>query len=262
MSQYSVVAADGQLYGPADETMLAQWVREGRINAQTALHCHDTNQRVWAQSVPSLAPLIGLPPGVVQQLAQPAQYAQPQQHAYPPQPYPQQPQQAGYAQSPQMMGYAQPGGYANPVAVAGHQLTEFSPGVVVLLHFVTFGLFPIIHFGLMHDKLPKNRPDDPSAGKAIGFLFIPIFSIYWVFFQNMRLVDRVNEQRMIAGLPPGNQKNIFLWGMICFFATIPLIFIFLGFFTLLAAGVLYIVYYASLQGSVNELVQRTRGYGR
>src|SRR5436305_1605492 len=90
MPTYSVVAHDGQLYGPVDEAGLSQWVREGRVNPQTILHCHDTNARVSAGAVPSLQPLMGLSPQQVAQLLQPPHPAAP--------------------------GYGSPAGYAAPQA--------------------------------------------------------------------------------------------------------------------------------------------------
>src|SRR6185503_1934167 len=71
LTSYSVIAPDGQLYGPVDEVGLGQWVREGRVDARTMLHCHATNARVSAASIPSLQPLLGLSPQQVAQLLQP-----------------------------------------------------------------------------------------------------------------------------------------------------------------------------------------------
>src|SRR5258706_16482735 len=71
MPTYSVVAPDGQLYGPVDESGLGQWVREGRVSPQTILHCHDTNARLSAGTVPALQPIMGLSPRQVAQLLQP-----------------------------------------------------------------------------------------------------------------------------------------------------------------------------------------------
>lgn len=93
-------------------------------------------------------------------------------------------------------------GYGNPAAVPEelrlalrqHSLERFPAGLAVLLHFLTFGLFSLIHYGLQHDKLPRARQDDPSGGKAIGFSFIPWFNLYWMIFNPLRLTDRINFQ--------------------------------------------------------------------
>src|SRR5258706_509335 len=159
MPTYSVVANDGRMYGPADEIGLSEWVRQGRVERETVLLCHETNQRVAAWTVPALHPALGLSPQQVADLLQPPppfapagpQYAQPQA-AYP---------QAG------PIGYASPyGGSASP---AEHNLTPFATaGPVLLSTFVPF--FPLIFSGLVYGNLPERRTDDPSAGKAIGFM--------------------------------------------------------------------------------------------
>src|SRR5258707_14308817 len=119
MPTYSVVAPDGQFYGPADEAMLGQWVREGRVTSQTLLHCHDTNARVAAGTVPALQPLMGLSPQQVNQFLQPPpQAAPPMGYAapHPAQPY-------GQPAAPAPLPYGTPAAYGGP---AMHQLTEFS----------------------------------------------------------------------------------------------------------------------------------------
>ena len=45
------------------------------------------------------------------------------------------------------------------------------------------------------------RDNDFSAGKAIGFLFIPFFNFYWEFRFWIRLVDRINFQFKLRNQP-------------------------------------------------------------
>jgi hypothetical protein len=78
-----------------------------------------------------------------------------------------------------------------PNANGGHGLTSFPVPLVILPHYMTCGLFPLIWLNLMHGKLPRIRPDDPSAGKAVGFCFIPFFNLYWIFFTFRRLCLRI-----------------------------------------------------------------------
>lgn len=87
-------------------------------------------------------------------------------------------------------------------ALAHHNLTEFPVWAVAILHLMTFGLFSIIHFGLQHDKLPKAANNDPGAGEAIGFSFIPFFNLYWWFFNPLRLAERLNLQYQLRGEAP------------------------------------------------------------
>lgn len=60
-----------------------------------------------------------------------------------------------------------------------HQFNStFPTAAVIVLHFITSGIFTLIYFGLKHSKLPMIRHDDFGAGKAIGFMFIPGFNLY------------------------------------------------------------------------------------
>jgi|GEM_PF-2236401 len=76
---------------------------------------------------------------------------------------------------------------------------EMSVGVCILLHFITCGIFTIIYCGLKYDNLPKVKSDDFGAGQAIGFLFIPFFSIYWLFVFWRTLATRINFQFRLRG---------------------------------------------------------------
>ena len=170
------------------------------------------------------------------------------------------PANAGYAQ-PQQRPFGQPPGgqpvvgYGTPysgLSAAGHTLTSFNPVGALFLHWVTFGLFSIIYHQMKHDALPRVRADDPSAGKAIGFMFIPFFNLwYWNFFANLRLCDRINEQRRIAGLPDGAPRGMALAYAICM--AIPYFNLLIGF------PIMGAIYHTMLQSSVNELVRATRG---
>ena len=218
MPSYLVAGYDGQLYGPADEQMLADWMREGRIQPSSPIVTADTRQPVMPQSIPTLAPIVGLSQPMVNTLVQPA--------------YP-------------MLAYAR-----HETGPSAHLLRSFSTPVVVLLHFVTLGIFSMIHFMLMHGKMPMLRRDDPSAGKAVGFMFIPLFNIYWHFFGYLRLIDRINEQRRFAGLRDCELKGLFITSAVLMF--IP-------FANYVSALILCPIFYGNLQSSVNELVRVTRG---
>jgi hypothetical protein len=72
----------------------------------------------------------------------------------------------------------------------------------VILSVITWGVFGTVYLQLKQDKLPAVKPDDPSASKAIGFMFIPLFNLYWYFVVWKRLVDRINFQYRLRGQPP------------------------------------------------------------
>jgi hypothetical protein len=76
-----------------------------------------------------------------------------------------------------------------------------APWLVVVLSAVTVGIFGSVYLQLKQSRLPVVKPDDPQAGKAIGFLFIPFFNLYWYFFVWRRLADRINYQYRLRGRP-------------------------------------------------------------
>jgi hypothetical protein len=92
--------------------------------------------------------------------------------------------------------------------------TTFKVHVAILLHLVTLGIFTTIFYGFKHSELPKIRPDDFSAGRAIGFLFIPIFNIYWFFVFWLRLADRINLQFRLRSQPPPVSKEVVLTALV------------------------------------------------
>jgi hypothetical protein len=216
MNTYQLIATDGQSYGPVDENGLAQWARERRILPVSQIRCVETGAVTPAESLPFLASAFGPPSGGTM-VAYPG--------AVPP---------ARFA----------PGGI---LSAEGHTLSAMPGVVVILLHYFTCGIFPLIWFGLMHGRLPQTRPDDPSAGKAIGFMFIPFFNLYWLFFSYIRLCDRIDEARIRAGLPSNNQRGLAITKGIL--TVIPYV-------NLLGFLIMDPIFYGMLQGQVNELVEK------
>ncbi|HTS16346.1 MAG TPA: GYF domain-containing protein [Verrucomicrobiae bacterium] len=133
-----------------------------------------------------------------------------------------------------------------PAPAGPHQLTKFPVAVVIILHYLTCGIFGIVWLNLMHGKLPRVRQDDPTAGRAVGFCFIPFFNLYWIFFTFRRLCVRVDEQRSLYGLPPSNLKGLATTA--CIFQVIPYINLLLGY------TIMFPVFLGMMQSSVNRLV--------
>jgi hypothetical protein len=130
-------------------------------------------------------------------------------------------------------------------ALSHHTVTPFPVWGIALLHLLTFGLFPLIHFGLHHDKLPQAAPNDPTAGKAIGFSFIPYFNLYWVFFNSMRLADRLNLQFRLRGMEEKAPKGLMIACSVL--GVIPYVNIFIGFPIMWTIGVCF------LQSACNQV---------
>jgi hypothetical protein len=209
VSAYNLIGGDGKQYGPVTEDQLRQWMREGRIDKAT---------RVQAEGTADWKPLGEL-----------AEFAG-----------------VSSVQSPVHM---QPPITSRAGATPSwtHQLTTFPVAVAILLHFVTFGIFTFFWLNLMHGKMCRVRADDPSAGKAIGFCFIPFFNLYWIFFTYRRLCLRIDEQRGLYGLPPSNLRDLATTA--CILQVIPYINGLIG-FTIMTP-----IFIGMMQSSVNQLVR-------
>ena len=122
--------------------------------------------------------------------------------------------------------------------------TTFPVALVVILHFITIGIFTTIYMGLKHSQLPMIKTDDFSAGKAIGFLFIPIFNIYWFFVFWTRLADRINFQFRLRNQPEAVSKGLVITSLII--AIIPYLGIISGIF-------LFPIFAGQMQSACNKL---------
>lgn len=132
-----------------------------------------------------------------------------------------------------------------PTLASVHHLTSFPVAAVILLHYATCGLFSLIWLNLMHGKLPRVRSDDPSAGKAIGFCFIPFYNLYWIFFTYRRLCLRIDEQRDLYGLPRSSLSGMATTA--CIFQIIPYV-------NLIGYAIISPIFIGQVQSSVNQLV--------
>lgn len=100
-----------------------------------------------------------------------------------------------------------------------HTLTRFPVAGAVVLHYLTFGIFSYFYYGAKHGHLPQAASDDPSASKAIGFGFIPYFNLYWMFFNTLRLSDRLSLQFKLRDQPERGPRG--LWMTACILQLIP-----------------------------------------
>jgi hypothetical protein len=129
--------------------------------------------------------------------------------------------------------------------LAQHQLKPFPVAAVAILNIITLGLFGLIHFGLMHDRLPRAAANDPSSGKAIGFAFIPYYNFYWVFFSGLRLTDRLSLQLQLRGLPDRGPRGMVMAA--CIFSVIPYVNFLIGF------PIIWTIAACMLQSTVNKV---------
>lgn len=90
--------------------------------------------------------------------------------------------------------------FLNPVLIR-----PFPVAALVLLHFLTLGLFSFFWITGSHGRLPKLKSDDPSGFQAIAMCFVPVLNVYWFFVVYLRLTQRVNalstQYRLLAIVP-------------------------------------------------------------
>jgi hypothetical protein len=139
-------------------------------------------------------------------------------------------------------------------AYARHSFdSTFAVPAAVVLSIVTANIFFVVNYSLKHGKLPKIARNDPSAGAALGLLFVPLFNLYWVFFMWTRLVDRINFQYVLRGQEPPLTKALPITMILTFILTAmtgpdagPL-------FWVVTWLVIVPVFVAKLQGAINGL---------
>ncbi|WP_437274461.1 hypothetical protein WME90_24750 [Sorangium sp. So ce375] len=137
-------------------------------------------------------------------------------------------------------------GTGERVALARHQLEAFPVWATALLHVVTFGIASFIRFNAMHARLPQAERDDPSVGKAIALHFAPYFNYYWIFWNGLRLCDRVNLQCRLRGMPDGVPRGLVIAA--CVASVIPYI-------QLLAGPIVWLFVAIAMQRTVNRIVE-------
>ena len=94
---------------------------------------------------------------------------------------------------------------------AGLRFKRYPVWFVVTLSVLTLGIFATFWVNHWHGIMPKRRTDDPSTARAIGFMFIPLFNLYWAFESRLRLCTRLNEEFMAAGLALRAPNQLVLW---------------------------------------------------
>lgn len=104
------------------------------------------------------------------------------------------------SRAPRLLGYDLLVPYDSPEAKA-ISFKKFSIIAVIVLHYLTLGIFSWIWLSLAHGSMPRIRRDDPSAARAFFGHLIPFYNIYWTFFHHIRLCYRINEQRSMRELP-------------------------------------------------------------
>ncbi|MBD3259489.1 hypothetical protein GF371_02545 [Candidatus Woesearchaeota archaeon] len=127
-----------------------------------------------------------------------------------------------------------------------HGLKQFSPAAAIILHFITFGIFTWIYYGLQHGRLPKAHPKDFGSAAAILLMLVPFFNLYWIFMFWLKLADRVNFQLKLRNKHPSVERGLVLAA--CIVGIIPYVNIF-------SWLILYPVCIGIIQSAINDIAR-------
>jgi len=97
-----------------------------------------------------------------------------------------------------------PAGLLDPAQVefqSPFPIRSFPVAALILLHFLTLGLYSFFWITGTHGRLPKMKSDDPDGFKAVALCFVPFFNIYWLYVVYARLTQRINSFSIQHRLP-------------------------------------------------------------
>ncbi|MBX7131947.1 MAG: DUF4339 domain-containing protein [Fimbriimonadaceae bacterium] len=146
--RYYVIAPDGQRYGPADVSVLNQWVAEGRLAADSEVEREGDGERMTLSRVEGVA-LAAQAPMAAPAIPQPP-------HA-PSQPY-QQPQ--NWQQPPGYSNYPRPG-QGSPAAGQGELTASWILGAVTFAFCCP--VLPIVGLVMANKAMTMGNPSANSA---------------------------------------------------------------------------------------------------
>lgn len=84
----------------------------------------------------------------------------------------------------------------------------------LLLSIVTLGIYYLVWLYKIHNEMLNHTGNrDISPGKAIGFLFIPIFNVFWGIYLLFHVPGLIKEMEMDDEIPMADQTNAGLIGI-------------------------------------------------
>ncbi|MFC5050902.1 DUF4339 domain-containing protein [Rubritalea spongiae] len=98
-------------------------------------------------------------------------------------------------------------------------------------------------------KLVQANGTDVTPAKAVGFLFIPFFNLYWVFIAYKKWAEEWNSIRNSSPSmfqAPAGAAGVFLAMPICYYSSI-----FTSILGILACGILYLIGMKSMCNAIN-----------
>ena len=110
----------------------------------------------------------------------------------------------------------------------------------------------------LHERMPRLRPNDPSATVALGLCFVPFVNLIWFLFSFHRLCIRIDEQRSFNGLEHAAPTWLALPLCCLLIVTVAAAFFIPGgiYLLILVAASLLPLFAALVQNAVNGLCER------
>ena len=85
----------------------------------------------------------------------------------------------------------------------------------LLLNIVTFGIYGLVWIYKIHNEMLNHTGNKSiSPGKAIGFMFIPIFNIFWGIYMMFHVPGLIKNMDMDDNVSMSEQTNAGLIGII------------------------------------------------
>ena len=84
----------------------------------------------------------------------------------------------------------------------------------LLLPIVTLGIYSLVWLYKIHNEMLNHTWNrEISPGKSIGFLFIPIFNVFWGIYLLFHVPSLIKEMEMDDEIPMADQTNAGLIGV-------------------------------------------------
>lgn len=145
-----------------------------------------------------------------------------------------------------------------PLMVALHVMDEPNiVGLILILLYLPIAITSTVLWAILHYKCWKAIPErfrSISAGRAVGFMFIPLFNFYWVFVSFPRLADDLASwQRSMGYSNPTRVKGLAVTYGILFVLSFTLGLIpGIDILLMISALIIFIILYRVLVGAINR----------
>lgn len=144
-----------------------------------------------------------------------------------------------------------------PLVVALKVIDEPVVGLILILLYLPIAITSTVLWAILHYKCWKAIPErfrSISAGRAVGFMFIPLFNFYWVFVSFTRLADDLASwQRSMGYSNPTRVKGLAVTHGILFVLSFTLGLIpGIDILLMISMLIIFIILYSALVGAINR----------